>query len=285
MSQLAPPVLLAFVADLMFQTRIESAAANLGYRVIFVEELAQISEPGDLSPGRQRGEPLQGPEGQLMEKVARWSPALIIFDLGNDAIPWEAWMPILKTVPATRWIPVLCFGAHVDVPRLQKARKAGADQVLARSRFVSALPQLIEQYSRSSQASQLLDSCDQPLHEKALTGLELFVDGDYFGAHEYLEEAWMEDLSPGRDLYRAILQVAVAYYHVRRGNYRGAVKMMLRARHWLDPLPEICRGVAAGKLRRQAYAVHDALIALGPDQIEKMDLGLLKPVEWTLPDR
>ena len=36
----------------------------------------------------------------------------------------------------------------------------------------------------------------------AIKGLELFNQGDYFGAHEYLEEAWKDDLTAGRDLYQ-----------------------------------------------------------------------------------
>lgn len=273
-------LILAFVADLMFQTRLEAQLTPLGYRLEFIENSTQIAPPDETSPGPQRGEPLQGPEGHLMEKVARWQPALMIFDLDNPAVPWKTWLPILKTVPATRRIPVLCYGPHVAVEQLQAARKAGADEVVARSRFVSALPELVKKHVQRSAAASLQLSCQDTLHPKAIAGLKLFNQEDYFAAHELLEEAWMEDLSPGRDLYRAILQVAVSYYHIRRGNYRGAVKMMLRARQWLEPLPEVCRGVAAAQLRRQAYRVHDTLLALGPERIAEFDRSLLKPVEW-----
>ncbi|MBN1669352.1 MAG: DUF309 domain-containing protein [Anaerolineales bacterium] len=273
-------LILAFVADLNFQARIEALVQPLGYRVRYIGNSAQIAPAAASSPGPQRGEPLQGPEGFLMEKVARWQPVLMLFDLDNPDIPWKTWLPILKTVPATRRIPILCFGPHVALDMLQAARSAGAEAVVSRARFLSALPELIEQHVQRSPGEALDLSCQQALHPKALEGLRLFNAGDYFGAHELLEEAWMEDLSPGRDLYRAILQVAVSYYHIRRGNYRGAVKMMLRARQWLEPLPETCRGVEAGPLRRQAYLVHDRLLEIGPERIGEFDRSLLKPVEW-----
>jgi hypothetical protein len=45
------------------------------------------------------------------------------------------------------------------------------------------------------------------------------------------------------EVYRAVLQVAVAYFQIERGNYNGAAKMFLRLRQWIDPLPDYCRGI------------------------------------------
>jgi hypothetical protein len=205
---------------------------------------------------------------------------LLIFDLGNAEIPWRAWIPSIKTVPATRWIPIICFGSHVDVDTLREARQTGADEVVARSRFVTALPELIQKHVRRTNAERLADTCTEPLHQRAIHGLELFNRGDYFTAHEELEEAWKEDLSPGRDLYRGVLQVAVAYFHVRNGNFKGAMKMFQRARHWLDPLPDVCRGVYVEQLRQDAYTVHDQILSLGPENLGDFDSNDLKPVRW-----
>ena len=43
-------------------------------------------------------------------------------------------------------IPVVCFGSHVNTEIFIKARKSGADETLARSRFVNVLPELIQKY-------------------------------------------------------------------------------------------------------------------------------------------
>ena len=86
----------------------------------------------------------------------------------------------------------------------------------------------------------------------AIKGLEAFNNGDYFLAHEFLEEAWKNDRTDGRNLYQGILQIAVAYYHIMNLNYRGAMKMFQRSRKWLDPLPDICRGIDVAKLRSDA---------------------------------
>ena len=80
--------------------------------------------------------------------------------------------------------------------------------------------------------------------------LRLFNAGEYFEAHEALEEAWNEEHSQVRDLYRGILQIAVVYLHITRLNYNGAVKVYARSQKWLRDWPGICRGF----LRRRVSA-------------------------------
>ncbi len=42
----------------------------------------------------------------------------------------------------------------------------------------------------------------------------------------------MAESGPVRDLYRAILQVGVAYYHITRGNHAGGLRMLRRCVQW-----------------------------------------------------
>jgi predicted metal-dependent hydrolase len=174
---------------------------------------------------------------------------------------------------------VLAYGPHTDLELRTRALDVGCDAVVAKSRLVSALPELIEQYARRTDEAGLTSDCTGPLSELAQKGIALFNAGAYFEAHEELELAWNADAGPGRELYRGILQVAVAYLHLTRGNYRGALKMFLRLRQWLDPMPAVCRGVDVAQLRRDALAARAALEALGPDQIAEFDLASLQPVK------
>ncbi len=110
----------------------------------------------------------------------------------------------------------------------------------------------------------------------------MFNRAEYFEAHEALEHAWNDESGPGRELYRGLLQIAVAYMQITRGNYNGAIKIFLRARQWLDPLPDQCRGVNVAGLRHDAAAVRAALEALGPERIGEFDMALLKPIQSEL---
>ncbi|HEY5573401.1 MAG TPA: DUF309 domain-containing protein [Anaerolineales bacterium] len=277
-------LIVGFVADLFFSVRIEEAARRLDYRVIWVEKADDVA-PVDLeAPERQWAEHLQGRGAVLLDDLSRWAPALIIFDLNNDQIPWKEWIELITSVPATRRIPVMCFGSHMDVETMRAAKEAGADVVLARSRFVKELPDLIKKYARSIDDEALRETCQQPLSQKAVEGLEEFNRGEFYEAHEYLEEAWMADESLGRNLYRGVLQVAVAYYHILQGNHNGAAKLFLRVRQWIDPLPATCRGVDVARLRAEAREVHEELLRLGPERIGEFDRSLLRPVHFVMPE-
>jgi predicted metal-dependent hydrolase len=157
---------------------------------------------------------------------------------------------------------------------MEEASEAGADAVLARSRFTADMPALLERYARIPDRDAIVAACSEPLVPLAVTGIEKFNEGQFYACHDDLEEAWRQDSGAARDLYRGILQVAIAYYQIERGNYRGAAKMLLRVRQWLDPLPDICRGVDVAQLRQDATAVHDALVQLGPERITEFDQGL-----------
>ena len=122
--------------------------------------------------------------------------------------------------------------------------------------------------------------CNASLHPQAAEGLRLFNAGEYFEAHEALEDAWKAETGRVRDLYRGILQIAVVYLHITRRNYNGAVKVHARSQRWLKDWPEVCRGVEVGKLCRDAEAVITEVKRLGTEKLSEFDNSLLKPVQW-----
>jgi hypothetical protein len=272
------PLIIAFVGDLLFTPRITSVGEGLGFGVQVVERAGEIIPLESGMPVPQSTADLDGPGAALLEHITLNHPTLILFDLNNQEIPWHDWIVTIKTSPATRRIPVLCFGSHKDVEAIKAARSAGADAVIARSQFVNALADLIQKYARIIDYEALRIACQESLSEIALRGLEEFNSGEFFEAHETLETAWNLDTGSARDLYRAILQVAVAYLQIERGNYSGAMKMFLRLRQWIDPLPDTCRGVDVAQLRLDARQAREALMALGAERIAEFDRSLFKPV-------
>lgn len=278
------PLIIGFIQNLMFTSKIDSAAATIGFDTRWIES-ASVLGPAELDeniPERQLAEPTVGRIAILLDQITRLHPALIIFDLGNSEIPWKNWLAMIKSVPATRRLPVVCFGPHVDQAAFEAARERGADRVYARSNFLKNVGKIIQEYASLPDFEDIDRACSMPLSHLAIKGLELLNRGDYFEAHEELEFAWNEDRTPGRELYRGILQIAVAYLQIERQNYRGAHKLFLRARQWLDPLPESCRGVNVEKLRTDARAAHRLLLELGPGEIDKFDRRMLKPVEYQI---
>ncbi len=124
--------------------------------------------------------------------------------------------------------------------------------------------------------------CRGRLHPRAVEGLRLFNAGEYFEAHEELEAAWRDEPGRIRDLYQGILQVGVAYYHLLRGNYRGALKVFARAFPLLEAFPDRCRGVDVARLRRDARAVEAEALRLGPEEISAFNRHLLRPAAFNI---
>ena len=125
-----------------------------------------------------------------------------------------------------------------------------------------------------------MDDCHGALPPHAQEGIRLFNAGEYFEAHEELELAWREETGPIRRLYQGILEAAVTYLHMRRGNYLGAIKVFERGMRWLNQWPDECRGVNVAKLRADLSHAVEAWKQLGPTHVGEMDWSLLKPVEW-----
>lgn len=121
-------------------------------------------------------------------------------------------------------------------------------------------------------------ACRGPLPAKVLEGIRLFNARQFFEQHESLEEAWLAEPGPVRDLYRGILQVGVGFYHLERQNFRGARNLLTYGMDRLAPFEPACRGVDVRGLRSGALRCRDELVRLGPERIGEFATGLIPEV-------
>ncbi|MBI3362665.1 MAG: DUF309 domain-containing protein, partial [Chloroflexi bacterium] len=193
------PLIVGLVSDLFFTVKIDYVARQLGYRVRWIERAEEVSPPDTLDDDdtlRQLAEAMRGQVASFIALLVEEQPALVIFDLNNNAVPWDKWIAAAKSSPATRRTPIIAFGSHMDVETQTRAKAAGADAVLAKSRFTEALPQLVTKYARVPDRAAISDDCRGELPAAALRGLAHFNAGEYFEAHEELERAWNEEIGP-----------------------------------------------------------------------------------------
>ncbi|MEJ2678703.1 MAG: response regulator [Gemmatimonadota bacterium] len=110
--------MLALVADLVFAARVRGTApAGVEVRTA------------------SRADPLKA-------EAKASAPDLVLVDLSTagDPVGFIRWV---RSEVSLEGVQVVAFGAHVDGERLNAARAAGADMVLARSAFVARLPELL----------------------------------------------------------------------------------------------------------------------------------------------
>ncbi len=66
-------------------------------------------------------------------------PGLAIINIATKGVDWEAAIRIARA----NSLPVLAFGSHMDLEARAKALQAGAQKVVANSKFVSDMPGLV----------------------------------------------------------------------------------------------------------------------------------------------
>jgi len=108
----------------------------------------------------------------------------------------------------------------------------------------------------------LIEAVEPATVEDALAlGVERWDAQRYFEAHELLEHAWKHAHGTDRDLWKGVIQVAVAGVHLQRANRIGARRLLDRALERLTDQPAGRCGVDVEALRRIALAARAALDA------------------------
>ncbi|WP_404403598.1 DUF309 domain-containing protein [Jeotgalibacillus malaysiensis] len=70
-------------------------------------------------------------------------------------------------------------------------------------------------------------------------------DRDYFECHEILEEYWKEHTNRGKNsVWVGLIQLAVALYHHRRGNFKGAATMIKQSKQKITVFTPECNNLA-----------------------------------------
>jgi len=110
---------IAVINDLIFETKIRSTAASFGVSTFVVRSVSDL--PAE------------------MERVR---PALLLIDLNTTADQAVDAVTIAHEHPSKPY--VVAFLSHVDQELAERARLAGADEIMPRSRFNHMLPELLK---------------------------------------------------------------------------------------------------------------------------------------------
>jgi predicted metal-dependent hydrolase len=101
-------------------------------------------------------------------------------------------------------------------------------------------------------------------------GLDLIERGEYFAAHEALEDAWRAAEPPERDFFQGLVHVAVAWYQAGRANRVGCERQLDKAARRLSPYAPVHRGVDVDDLLAQVRTARDAFPALSPARVRRL---------------
>jgi predicted metal-dependent hydrolase len=103
------------------------------------------------------------------------------------------------------------------------------------------------------------------------TGLDLIRRGEYFEAHESLEDAWRMAEPAEKDFFQGLVHVAVAWHHAGRGNRPGCERQLAKAERRLGPFAPVHRGVdvvrVLGSVGEAARIVESGSLELPPPML------------------
>lgn len=124
-------MILAVVDDLLFSSKIRATAERAGRSVVFVRSRSDV-----------------------VPEIRTRKPSLVIFDLDRPSLDAISAIAEIKAQPELASLPLIGFVSHVRADIIDAARRAGIDQVLARSAFVAKLPELVAAAPHHSSAPE-----------------------------------------------------------------------------------------------------------------------------------
>ncbi len=108
--------------------------------------------------------------------------------------------------------------------------------------------------------------------DEVLRYVARFDRGEYWLAHEQLEELWLEDR---QDPFKGLIQIAAAYLHLERENWRGARRLLRTALDYLGPAPDDFAGFDLVALREHSSRLLDHVSSLASGETATLDDKLL----------
>lgn len=97
----------------------------------------------------------------------------------------------------------------------------------------------------------------------------LFNHHLFFEVHEILEAQWRVEHDPVRLFLQGLIQVAVAFHHLERRNFRGAVALLHDGLEKIMPHRPAFLGVELQEFVARLITCRNELLQLGPDHCDQ----------------
>lgn len=128
--------ILALEKDLFFSVKMRDTLRHHGMDVAVVRTLAAFEQRVAAEDGEK--------------------PALVIVNTAISGVDWEGAIRRARE----HGLPVLAFGSHMDLEARQKALQAGAQRVVANSKFASDMPGLVHKMMSESGSHAMDEAID-----------------------------------------------------------------------------------------------------------------------------
>jgi predicted metal-dependent hydrolase len=98
-------------------------------------------------------------------------------------------------------------------------------------------------------------------------GVDHFNATEFWEAHESWETIWLAAESDVEQFLQGLIQVAAAYHHVKRGTFRGAIRLFEAGLRRLEAFPENFCDLDRTMVEHAARVQRENLLAAPPQEI------------------
>jgi predicted metal-dependent hydrolase len=116
------------------------------------------------------------------------------------------------------------------------------------------------------------------VEDRLAEGLEQIDRGEYFEAHETLEDIWRAAEPAEKDFFQGLVHFTVAWYQAGRGNRVGCERQLEKAARRLSPFAPEHRGVDVETILRSVERAQQ-VVASGSLDLERPETH---PLERTI---
>ncbi len=114
-------------------------------------------------------------------------------------------------------------------------------------------------------------------------GIAEFNRQEFFLCHETLEELWMDYKGEDREAIQGIIQIAVGYYHLLRGNEIGALKLFERGGNRVEKFAPVWVGFDLSALLQEVNKLKKILQSINAgaakDSLDNLQFPIIRQID------
>tara|TARA_B100000029_G_scaffold478620_1_gene524898 strand:+ start:1401 stop:1820 length:420 start_codon:yes stop_codon:yes gene_type:complete len=107
-------------------------------------------------------------------------------------------------------------------------------------------------------------------------GIQLFNNKQYYDAHEYWEELWLDYKLEYADFIQSLIQLSVSYFHYFNNNLKGAKSMINKSLLKIEKYDKLILNIDVQQLKEEMINYRESLDKLEKQSIDKIYCLIIK---------
>lgn len=117
------------------------------------------------------------------------------------------------------------------------------------------------------------------MYKEIEEGVNLFNDHDFFAAHDFFENLWINAENKDRLFFQGMVQLSVGGYHLLNMNYKGSLSQYQKGTTKLKNYIPVYKGIELEILLQKINNIISDLELYFSDRINKIEIEKIPKIE------